>query len=95
MSDWMLYHVWRIRCYKAHHCERVEPHSVIVTITPTRQTLRCPGCHSRDVIRKGVNLRLLRGAPVGRMRTGCSMWTTGRSHPARHVIDEISLEPRH
>lgn len=66
MSDWMLYHVWRIRGYKVRHCERVESERVIVTITPQPQSLRCPCCGSRDVVRKGVNARLLRGTPVGR-----------------------------
>ena len=66
MSDWMLYHVWRIRGYKVAHCERVESERIVVTITATRQALRCPRCGTKDVIRKGVNTRLLRGVPVGR-----------------------------
>ena len=66
MSDWMLYHVWRIRGYEVKHCERVEPECLVVTITAKPKSLCCPCCGSKDVIRKGVNLRLLRGTPVGR-----------------------------
>ena len=39
MSDWLLYHVWRIRGYKVTHCQRIESERVIVTITATRQHL--------------------------------------------------------
>jgi transposase len=66
MSDWMLYHVFRIRGYKVAQCERVERDRVLVTITATPQALRCPRCGTKDVIRKGVNARLLRGTPIGR-----------------------------
>lgn len=66
MSDWMLYHVWRIRGYEVKHCERVEPERLVVTITAKPNSLCCPCCGSKDVIRKGVNLRMLRGVPVGR-----------------------------
>lgn len=66
MSDWMLYHVWRIRGYEVKHCERVEPDCLVVTITAKPNALGCPRCGSKDVVRKGVNLRMLRGVPVGR-----------------------------
>ena len=66
MSDWMLYHVWRIRGYEVKHCERVEPDCLVVTITAQPNALGCPLCGSKDVVRKGVNLRMLRGVPVGR-----------------------------
>jgi transposase len=65
MSDWMLYHVFRIRGYTVDHCERVAPERIVVTITATPQALRCPRCGARKVTRKGVNLRLLRGTPIG------------------------------
>jgi transposase len=68
MSDWMLYHVWRIRGYEVQHCERVEPERLVVTITAKPNSLCCPCCGTKDVIRKGVNTRLFRGVPVGRMQ---------------------------
>ena len=55
MSDWMLYHVWRIRGYEIKHCERVEPERLVVTIIAKPNSLCCPCCGSKDVIRKGVN----------------------------------------
>jgi transposase len=66
MSDWMLYHVWGIRGYKVAECEMADRARVLVTIEPTPQVLRCPRCGTKDVIRKGVNMRLFRGVPVGR-----------------------------
>ena len=66
MSDWMLYHVWGIRGYKVAQCQMVDRAQVLVTIEPTPQVLRCPRCGTKDVIRKGVNMRLFRGVPVGR-----------------------------
>ena len=66
MSDWMLYHVWRIRGYEVQHCERRERDRLVVTITARPHALWCPCCGSKNVVRKGVNLRMLRGVPVGR-----------------------------
>ena len=65
MSDWMLYHVWGIRGYQVAGSEKVEGNSILVSLQPTPQTMRCSRCGSKDVIRKGVKYRLIRGVPVG------------------------------
>jgi transposase len=65
MSDWMLYHVWGIRGYQVAGSEKVEGNSILVSIQPTPKMMRCSRCGSKDVIRKGVMYRLIRGVPVG------------------------------
>src|SRR5947207_15869041 len=68
MSDWMLYHVWGIRGYRVASCEKVVVDAVWVTIEPLPSVVRCPHCGSKDVIRKGVKMRLFLSAPIGRRR---------------------------
>lgn len=65
MSNWMLYHVWGIRGYQVVRTERIDRQSVLVSLRATEQVLRCPCCNQKDVVRKGVNVRLFRGTPVG------------------------------
>jgi transposase len=66
MSEWMLYHVWGIRGYEVVRREMLDRDAVAVSIRGTAQVLRCPRCGTKDVIKKGVNMRLFRGLPVGR-----------------------------
>jgi len=61
----MLYHVWGIRGYQVVRTEKVDQHSVLVSLQATEQVLRCPCCGRKEVIRKGSNSRLFRGTPVG------------------------------
>src|SRR5260370_12357648 len=68
MSDWMLYHVWGSGGYRRTKCERMWQQAVVVTLEPLPSVYRCPQCGSKDVIRKGVKMRLFLGTPVGRCR---------------------------
>jgi len=68
MSDWMLYHVWGIRGYRPTHWEKMWQQAVVVTLEPLPSVYRCPQCGSKDVIRKGMKMRLFLGTPVGRCR---------------------------
>lgn len=68
MSDWMLYHVWGIRGYRAVGMEKLNPKTTLATLAPLPSVYRCPRCGSKDVIRKGTVSRLFLGTPVGRCR---------------------------
>jgi transposase len=68
MSDWMLYHVWGIRGYRPTNCDKTWPQAVVVTLEPLPSVYRCPRCGSKEVIRKGMKMRLFLGTPVGRCR---------------------------
>ena len=64
MSTSLLYHGFGIRGYRYVRTEYVEG-GVVFTIAQEPRTCRCPGCGSRNVIRKGGVVRRWRGLPIG------------------------------
>ncbi len=68
MSDWMLYHVWGIRGYRTVGMEKLNPRTALATLEPLPSVYRCPRCGSKDVIRKGIKMRMFLGTPVGQCR---------------------------
>lgn len=70
MTTSILYHVFRIRGYDLART-RFQGGSAQFGIEPQR--LRCSGCGSYDVIRRGSRLRSWRHLPVGTMATSLEM----------------------
>jgi transposase len=65
MSQALFYQVFRVSGYTLMKTE-VAGGSVLLYLEPQPHRVRCPCCHSRDVIRRGVKERWLRNLPVGR-----------------------------
>lgn len=65
MSENLLYHGWGMRGYRVRECATVITGTTVVALEPLPNTFRCPRCGSKDVIRKGMNVRLFLGTPVG------------------------------
>ena len=64
MSTSLLYHAFGIRGYK-YLRTKYEEGAVVFTIEQERQRLRCAGCGSARIIRRGKVLRKLRALPIG------------------------------
>ena len=65
MSENLLYHAWGIRGYRMRECATVITGTTVLALEPLPNTFRCPRCGSKDVIRKGMKMRLFLGTPVG------------------------------
>jgi len=64
MSTSLLYHAFGIRGYQ-HVSTKFESGKVIFSIRQEMGNLRCRGCGSRRVVRRGVTPRRFRGLPIG------------------------------
>ena len=64
MSHQWLYPIFRIHGYRVKECEPDE-HRLLLHIEPQPHRVCCPECGSREVIRRGEQVRWLRNLPVG------------------------------
>lgn len=64
MSQQWLYPIFRVYGYRPTQFETDE-HCLRLHIEPQPHQVRCPQCRSRDVIRRGEQIRGLRNLPVG------------------------------
>jgi len=64
MSQQWLYPIFRIHGYRVMECEPDE-HRLLLHIEPQPHRVCCPECGSREVIRRGEQVRWLRNLPVG------------------------------
>jgi transposase len=64
MSTSLLYHAFRIRGYRYRRTD-YESGCVIVTIEQPRKSLRCPGCRTDDIQRRGHKRREWRTLSIG------------------------------
>ncbi len=67
MSTSLLYHAFGIRKGFKYTRTQYENGAVIFVVKPEQQSLICPACESRNIIRKGVIWRMIRTVPIGRM----------------------------
>ena len=64
MDSSLLYHGFGIKGQEVLRSEYTEG-AIIVHIQTKEKNLRCSGCNSTQVIKKGVTRRLFRTAPIG------------------------------
>ncbi len=64
MSTSLLYHAFCVRGYHHQRTDYAEGR-VIMTITQSRERLRCPRCGSAEVHKRGEKLRAFRAPPIG------------------------------
>ena len=67
MSTSLLYHAFGIRKGFKYSRTLYEGGAIIFVVKPEQQSLRCPACESRNIIRKGIIWRMIRTVSIGRM----------------------------
>lgn len=68
MSKDLLYQFWGVRGYRVTGIDRLRDSTVVIEIEPLPESVCCPRCGSRDVIRKGCKHRLFVATPIGGSR---------------------------
>src|SRR5271156_1874765 len=65
MEDTLLHEIFGVsKSYRSTKTE-IKQGGVFVTVVPLDKRLTCPGCRSRNVIRRGQRIRRVQTLPIG------------------------------